>query len=501
MLEPAGWVSGRVTDQDGAPVPNAAVSISEDSMSGGHYVFADADGRYDTRTSPTYGGQTVAPLIARSYEVDTKGPDTYGIDDDVYARDTRSVTVPGGQGVVADLRITQLKTVVFTVRDSAGDPVTDAPVTLKIKRTATGGFEDPQYGPIRTNDEGRFRVVEDAGLAFQLGFHPEAGADRGDVSEWWDGAEGAAKQADARALDFPASAPMRRDVTIDLGPLTGPAPTVSGTPRAGSRLTATAGTWSPARPDLSYQWLRDGEVITGATGAALDLTADHVGGRISVRVTATHDGRTVERTSPATTAVTADPADPEDPVDPVDPVVLTPAVPAIAGVTRAGSTLTARPGTWTPATARLSYQWRANGVPIPGATQATLRLTNTHAGKRITVTVTGVVTDAAGDQQAAATSRATLPVTGVLNGPKPKISGKAKVGKKLKAKTGTWGPGKVRVTYQWLRNGKVIKGATKASYKLGKKDRGKRIQVRVTVRRSGYLTATAVSARTAKVKR
>jgi hypothetical protein len=81
----------------------------------------------------------------------------------------------------------------------------------------------------------------------------------------------------------------------------------------------------------------------------------------------------------------------------------------------------------------------------------------------------------------------------------PKITGTAKVGKKLKVKAGAWNP-KPKLTYRWYANGKAIKGATKASYKLKKAQKGKRITVKVTASKSGYNTVTKTSGKTAKVK-
>ena len=56
-------------------------------------------------------------------------------------------------------------------------------------------------------------------------------------------------------------------------------------------------------------------------------------------------------------------------------------------------------------------------------------------------------------------------------------------------------------TYQWLRTGKPIKGATRSSYRLRTADRGHRIRIRITVRTTGYVAATRVSAATAKIRR
>ncbi|MBD8022255.1 cell wall-binding repeat-containing protein [Microbacterium gallinarum] len=63
-----------------------------------------------------------------------------------------------------------------------------------------------------------------------------------------------------------------------------PNPTVSGTALAGQVLTASPGTWSPAPTSLSYQWLKGGQPIAGATAASLKVTNDLAGGALSVRV-------------------------------------------------------------------------------------------------------------------------------------------------------------------------------------------------------------------------
>ncbi len=82
---------------------------------------------------------------------------------------------------------------------------------------------------------------------------------------------------------------------------------------------------------------------------------------------------------------------------------------------------------------------------------------------------------------------------------KPKVSGKAKVGKKLKTNKGSWNT-TVAVKYQWLRNGKAIKGATKAKYKVTKKDKGKKLKVKVTASKSGWKSASATS-KAVKIKK
>ncbi|AZZ53738.1 hypothetical protein C1I64_17970 [Rathayibacter festucae DSM 15932] len=88
------------------------------------------------------------------------------------------------------------------------------------------------------------------------------------------------------------------------GTLTAPTPTVTGTAKVGSTLTAKAGTWGPAPVALKYQWRAGGTAISGATSATYVPTTSVVGARITVSVTGTKTGWTsAVRTSAATAAV------------------------------------------------------------------------------------------------------------------------------------------------------------------------------------------------------
>ncbi len=82
---------------------------------------------------------------------------------------------------------------------------------------------------------------------------------------------------------------------------------------------------------------------------------------------------------------------------------------------------------------------------------------------------------------------------------RPTVVGTPRVGAKLTAAAGKWGPGTVKLTYRWLRNGKPIRGATKKSYRLTEQDRGTRISVKVTGSKSGFRKVVKVSKKTEKV--
>ncbi len=80
------------------------------------------------------------------------------------------------------------------------------------------------------------------------------------------------------------------------------APTISGTARVGSTLTAGAPTWSTTGVATSYQWLRDGRPINNATGPKRTLISTDVGTTITVRATGTKTGFTAGSAVSAATA-------------------------------------------------------------------------------------------------------------------------------------------------------------------------------------------------------
>ncbi|MBA3019725.1 hypothetical protein [Propionicimonas sp.] len=79
------------------------------------------------------------------------------------------------------------------------------------------------------------------------------------------------------------------------------------------------------------------------------------------------------------------------------------------------------------------------------------------------------------------------------------ITGTAKVGSTLTAKTGKWKPSGVKLGYQWYRSGKAIKGATRSTYVVTVTDLGKQLTVKVAGSKKGYKAAKRTSAKTAKV--
>ena len=271
-----------------------------------------------------------------------------------------------------------------------------------------------------------------------------------------------------------------------------PNPTVSGTPRLGSTLTANLGTWQPTPASVTYQWLRGtgnmSESIPGATGSSYKPTAADLGAQLQVHVVGSqakyHDAY---KYSELTAAVAAG--------------ALTAPTPTITGTAKVGETLTVKPGTWTPAPDKLATQWLRDGTAITGATGTTYQATTADTGKKLSVKVTGTKT---GYTTASQTSAATAAVAEAdpLNftaTPTPTITGTAKVGQTLTAKPGTWTPAPDKLATQWLRDGTAITGATGTTYQATTADTGKKLSVKVTGTKTGYTTASKTSAATAAV--
>jgi beta-xylosidase len=81
----------------------------------------------------------------------------------------------------------------------------------------------------------------------------------------------------------------------------------------------------------------------------------------------------------------------------------------------------------------------------------------------------------------------------------PKVRGKAAVGGTLAGTPGTWDKDGVTFSYQWLRDGEPVAGATRKTLRLTPADIGHRMSVQVTASRPGAFPGVAVSAKTAEV--
>jgi hypothetical protein len=150
-----------------------------------------------------------------------------------------------------------------------------------------------------------------------------------------------------------------------------PVPTISGTPRVGETLTAAPGAWDDGTT-LSYQWLRDGSPIAGATGPSHVLVAADWRSRLSVAVTGSKtDHESVRRTS-TTTSVRPG-------------VQVRRPKPSVKGTPTVGRRLTVKRAAYDPGVS-LTYTWYVGGHRV-GVSTPTLRVAKSYRGHRISVRV------------------------------------------------------------------------------------------------------------------
>jgi hypothetical protein len=181
-------------------------------------------------------------------------------------------------------------------------------------------------------------------------------------------------------------------------------PSISGSARDGSILTASHGSWTGSPTSYAYQWLRcDAEggncaPISGATSQRYTAQTADVGSRLKVQVTATNasgSGVAVSR--------------PTDVVKPTGTAPKNTAPPTISGTTQEGATLTVNPGSWTGSPTSYSYLWeRCVGTgggcsTIAGATATTYVLTSADVAHTVRVQVTARNSRGAGSATTAET--------------------------------------------------------------------------------------------------
>ena len=279
-------------------------------------------------------------------------------------------------------------------------------------------------------------------------------------------------------------------VTNTNDPVSG-AVSITGTATQGQVLTADASGLSD--PDgvgaFSYVWKADGTTISGATGSTYTLTQAEVGKTITVTASYTDGGGTVESVQSSATSAVANVND-----DPTGTVTIT-------GTVRQGETVTANVSALADADGlgTLSYQWKADGTDISGATSSTYTLTQDEVGKAVTVAVS--YTDG-GSASESVLSTATAAVENVNDNPTGAvtITGTPTQGQTLTANnTLADADGLGTLSYVWKAGGSVITGATASTYTLTQAEVGKTISVEISYTDNEGTAETVASTATAAV--
>ncbi|MFA8387892.1 MAG: DUF4214 domain-containing protein [Pelagibaca sp.] len=294
----------------------------------------------------------------------------------------------------------------------------------------------------------------------------------------------------------------------------------------------------------SFQWLRDGEPIFGATQQTYVVSSTDVGTQISIRYSYTDNGGTQEiitsKPEPAVpVTVPAAPTTPSTPVlDPgvIDPNNSAPVGPlVILGDALVGETLIARPNGIADADGinygSASFQWLRGGEPIPGATGQTYIVGTADRGAQISVQWTyldfgGTRETITSNPEAAVPGGTTQPpvtqppVTEPVDDdpvddtpietpvPQPEFVNSVPIGKlvimgfpvegaELWARTDAVfdrdGFTASNATFQWLRDGEPVSGATSDRYTITEDDRGASLSVELRFVDGAGTSETVVS--------
>jgi hypothetical protein len=314
VLEPAGQITGKVTDRAGKPLANASVSFADSENGGGGYATTDANGNFTSQKDDEGFG---VGLVRGSYRVsayfdDYTDPDApsyeqrYWQDSATYAAATPVTVTPGATASSINIKLDVAPRLRLTVKDPSGTPLPDTNVGIYV-------FYDGEWGPYRagpnrTDENGVYRRTLHIGDRYKFFIDPPAGV--GGVKEWYDNA-----YSEATAKEVTATAHGQViDITIQLGAAptdpttpttpnspTTPAPSspapvavpqkfaptkvsVRGTAKVGKKLRASTRAWAPAPVKLSYTWYRNGKRIKGQTKSTYTLRTADTGKRITVRV-------------------------------------------------------------------------------------------------------------------------------------------------------------------------------------------------------------------------
>lgn len=325
VLEPAGQITGKVTDRAGKPLANASVSFEDSENGGGGYATTDANGNFTSQKDADDGFGV--GLVRGSYRVSARFEDyndrdapsyenRYWQDSATYASATPVTVTPGATASSINIKLDVAPRMRLAVKDPAGNPLPNTNVGIYVFRD--GAWGPYKAGPNTTADDGIYRRTLRIGDRYKFFIDPPA--DVSGVKEWYDNAytEATAKEVSATAhgqvinieIRLGAAPTTPTDPTDPTDPSTPPttptapttpAPTpgspatasqkfapskvsVKGTARVGKKLRASTRVWAPAPVKLNYTWYRNGKVIKGQKKSTYTLRNTDKGKRISVRV-------------------------------------------------------------------------------------------------------------------------------------------------------------------------------------------------------------------------
>lgn len=214
VVEPAGQVTGRVTDAAGKPLANASVSF-EYAQGSGQFVQTDSQGRY-TSTTAFGGGLVRGAVKVTAYKSGSWGSDAvedrdyiseYWKNAATYAAATPVAVTPGKTATNIDFTLDLAPRIRLTAKDADGKPIANAPVGIYVYRD--GAWGPIQSGPNLTDSAGVYRRTVRVGEKFKFFIAPPKGVPG--VKEWFDNVSsaGAAKVVTATRTGQVVNVPIQ----------------------------------------------------------------------------------------------------------------------------------------------------------------------------------------------------------------------------------------------------------------------------------------------------
>ena len=254
-------------------------------------------------------------------------------------------------------------------------------------------------------------------------------------------------------------------------------PEVTGSTTPGSTLECSSGLWANSPTAYGYQWGANGTPIAGADTPTYVIT-ESPGANLTCTVTAFNASGSASVDS-AATAVTAVPSMPTNTI-----------APSVTGSTVIGSTVNCSTGSWVGTPDTFTYEWLANGTPIPGEVSDFYTIA-VAAGTQLAcvVTASNIVGSDDASSSAVSVSTAAVPV----NTSAPTLTGSTPPGSTLGCSTGAWTNDPDTFAYEWTANGVTIPGETDSVYVISE-SAGVAIRCEVTATNAAGTGAAAVSA-------
>ncbi len=364
----AGEITGTVTT-DGAPLEDIKVCAVE---TGGEFIVQC------TSSGPT-GEYTISRLPAAEYAVDFYSLSgeyvtQYYDDKSSLANATKVLVKAGGVTSGIDAAMVAAGKISGTVTDAVSGAQLE---NIKVCATESGGEAIVQC--TSTSTTGEYTISRLAAADYTVGFSAVNGEY---LTQYYSDTPSLAAAVKVSVVNGVTAAgidaAMRplEDAAAPANAAEAP-PTILGKPEVGAILTCAKGSWTGnPEPTFTYQWLRDGAAIAGATSRIYAVQTVDQAHALECEVTASNFEGTVTALSASLEIPAETPAN-------VEP-------PHIYGTPSVGSILSCEAGVWTGyPKPEFTYRWLRGMEAVEGAVSSTYTVQASDRGQSLICVVTG----------------------------------------------------------------------------------------------------------------